>query len=32
MADVMNALMALPNLAALFVLGNQVFAGLREED
>jgi len=31
LADVMNALMALPNLAALLVLSPQVFAGLREE-
>ncbi|MDR0326266.1 MAG: sodium:alanine symporter family protein [Oscillospiraceae bacterium] len=29
-ADVMNALMALPNLAALLVMSRQVFAGLRE--
>jgi AGCS family alanine or glycine:cation symporter len=29
LADVMNALMALPNLAALFVLSPQVFEGLR---
>jgi AGCS family alanine or glycine:cation symporter len=30
LADVMNALMALPNLAALFVLSPQVFSGLRK--
>ena len=29
-ADVMNALMALPNLAALLVMSPQIFAGLRE--
>ncbi|MDR0294071.1 MAG: sodium:alanine symporter family protein [Oscillospiraceae bacterium] len=30
-ADVMNAAMALPNLAALLVMSPQVFAGLRKE-
>jgi AGCS family alanine or glycine:cation symporter len=30
MADTMNALMALPNIAALFMLGSQIFAGLKK--